>query len=344
MSPRPFPFQLGVGIDVCRIARIAALLRQESTRNRWARRVFTRIEWMALCRRFERVNQLQAGNSVRQAAKDESHEASVRSKIAGEDLWMLPKLPNLSSIIEDPEAYSSAINDARSPLGSLARHLAGRWAAKEAAIKAHRYRQLSMQDISIVLPTQRSNPLPGANKVMALIEPFCDTVRLSERVAGLRGLRGFHIQSQELPKSGSVYDNEMSEELQHQDQQTQTTKRRHFDRRTKVNESDRQIAEINISHDGDYAVAICMAFDPPGGQKRVQILSDNGRGNPKHEPQWGDEGWFDPHQEKVVEDMRMDDLVKESEDVNDPEAFKEAFRLAFVDSEKDGHRRLPPLP
>jgi hypothetical protein len=126
MSPRPFPFQLGVGIDICRIARVAALLRQESTRNRWARRVFTRIEWMALCRRFERVNQLQAGNSVRQAAKDESHEASVRRKTTGEDLWMLPKLPNLSSIIEDPEAYSSAVNDARSPLGSLARHLAGR--------------------------------------------------------------------------------------------------------------------------------------------------------------------------------------------------------------------------
>ena len=179
---------------------------------------------------------------------------------------------------------------------------------------------------------------------MALIEPFCDTVRLSERVAGLRGLRGFHIQSQVLPKSGSVHDAEMSEELQHQDQQTWSTKRRHFDRRTKVNESDRQVAEINISHDGDYAVAICMAFDPPGVQTRVQILSDNGRGNPKHEPQWGDEGWFDPHQEKVVEDMRMADLVEESEDDNDPEAFRKAFTLAFVDSEKDGYRRLPPLP
>ena len=132
MAPRPFPFQLGVGIDICRITRIVALLRQESTRNRWARRVFTRLEWMALCWRFERVNQLQAGEPVEQKivnyqqSNQESQDAPEGIKIPEKDLWMLPKLSNLSSILEDTEAYSVAIGDARSPLGSLARHLAGR--------------------------------------------------------------------------------------------------------------------------------------------------------------------------------------------------------------------------
>ena len=132
MAPRPFPFQLGVGIDICRITRIVALLRQESTRNRWARRVFTRLEWMALCRRFERVNQLQAGEPVEQKminyqqSNQENQDAPEGIKNPEKDLLMLPKLSNLSSVFEDTEAYTAAIGDARSPLGSLARHLAGR--------------------------------------------------------------------------------------------------------------------------------------------------------------------------------------------------------------------------
>ena len=87
---------------------------------------------MALCRRFERVNQLQAGEPVEQKiinyqqSIQESQDAPEGIQIPEKDLWMLPKLSNLSSILEDTEAYSVAIGDARSPLGSLARHLAGR--------------------------------------------------------------------------------------------------------------------------------------------------------------------------------------------------------------------------
>ena len=41
-------------------------------------------------------------------------------------IWMLPKLSTLKSILENQEAYWSAIGDDRSRLGILARHLAGR--------------------------------------------------------------------------------------------------------------------------------------------------------------------------------------------------------------------------
>ena len=200
-----------------------------------------------------------------------------------------------------------------------------------------------MQDISIVLPRKSFRPLPGDNKVTALIEPVCDTVRISERVAALRGLRGFRSQSQELEKDALTNKVESNEELKNQDEK-RIKRQRHFDRRTRVNESDRQVAEINISHDGDYAVAVCMAFDPPGTQIKEKILSDNGKGLPKHEPQWGDKGWFDPHEEKAVEDIQMDDLLEEPDDDNDPEAFRKAFKRALEGSEENDYRRLPPLP
>ena len=41
-------------------------------------------------------------------------------------IWMLPRLPEYSSIAEDDDSYWSVIADERSALGSLARHLAGR--------------------------------------------------------------------------------------------------------------------------------------------------------------------------------------------------------------------------
>ena len=62
-------------------------------------------------------------------------------------------------------------------------------------------------------------------------------------------------------------------------------------RGSRVKDSDKQVAEINISHDGDYAVAMCMAFDPPGSEVFEDIIVDKGEGLPLHEPQWGDEGW-----------------------------------------------------
>ena len=66
----------------------------------------------------------------------------------------------------------------------------------------------------------------------------------------------------------------------------------YIERRAKIDESERQIAEVNISHDGDTAVAVCMALDESIPEKRMERIIDNGRSLPIHEPQWGDKGWF----------------------------------------------------
>ena len=131
MIPKPFPFPIEVGVDICRTARIASLLRQERTRNRWAQRVFTRLEWPALVRRFQRVDRAD-GETYKQAQKRQQQlryarqEAKEGMGIMEQDIWMLPKLSFLTSILDNQEAYWSAIGDDRSRLGILARHLAGR--------------------------------------------------------------------------------------------------------------------------------------------------------------------------------------------------------------------------
>lgn len=73
-------------------------------------------------------------------------------------------------------------------------------------------------------------------------------------------------------------------------------------RRARIKDEEQQIAEISISHDGDYSVAVCMALDEPLKRKNaVEYLVDDGLGEPLHEPEWGDEGWLD-NEESPSED------------------------------------------
>ena len=173
-----------------------------------------------------------------------------------------------------------------------------RWAAKEAAIKAHRHRQLYMQDISIVRPIippasfGTGTGTGQARKLIALIDPPSDRIEMSRSVASSRELRGFGRQNRGLHKGALMSKDELHKEEQ-DEKHGQVHREVHYYRRSRVKDSDRQVAEINISHDGDYAVATCMAFDPPVSMAPEQTIVDNGEGLSLHEPQWGDEGWLD---------------------------------------------------
>ena len=172
-----------------------------------------------------------------------------------------------------------------------------RWAAKEAAIKAHRHRQLYMQNISIVRPTIPPDSLLGAGtneaqKLIALIDPPGDIIEIIRSVAPIRGLRGFGRENNGLQKGALTSKDKLHKELQNEEH-GQVHRGVHYYRRSRVKDSDRQVAELNISHDGDYAVATCMAFDPPVSTAPEKTIVDKGEGPPLHEPQWGDEGWLD---------------------------------------------------
>ena len=214
-----------------------------------------------------------------------------------------------------------------------------RWAAKEAVIKAHRHRSLYMQDISIV---RLKNPSSKGQKAVALIDPVCNLVEMNEHVAASRGLRGLTPRSHWLPKGTLLSTDENYESLQ-----THERKSIHFNRRRKIQESDRQIAEINISHDSDYAVAVCMAFDSANPHSEGRRIVDDGTGPPMHEPQWGDEGWF--RQDAILKDeawkhISLDDLIDDPELSTKVGAHERALKGNFESTELPEHWKVPPLP
>ena len=220
-------------------------------------------------------------------------------------------------------------------------------------IKAHRHRQLYMQDISIIRPSlpprsSSSTGTDGAQKLVALIDPPCDRIEMHRRVATRRGLRGFVFKNYGLHKGALMTRDELRKEAQDLEN-SKVDKGVHYYRRSRVKESDRQIAEINISHDGDYAIAVCIAFDPPDSIVQEKTIVDNGEGLPLHEPQWGDEGWLDlvtpgieggsfGVKDKSALDMPLEKLLDEPEPPPDPDAFKKRFKEVFE------NENVPPLP
>lgn len=69
---------------------------------------------------------------------------------------------------------------------------------------------------------------------------------------------------------------------------------RFFTRRAKIKEEERQVAEISITHEKEYAVAVCMALDErPKTEHSIEYIVDDGSGEPLHEPDWSDTGFLE---------------------------------------------------
>ena len=210
-----------------------------------------------------------------------------------------------------------------------------------------------MRDISIVrasLPpgSSPSTDTDGGQKLVALIDPPCDRIEMHWRAATRRGLRGFVFKNCGLRKGALMTRDELRKEAQDLEP-SEVEKGVHYYRRCRVKESDRQIAEINISHDGDYAIAVCMAFDPPNSTVQNKTIVDTGEGLPLHEPQWGDKGWLDlvtpgveggsfGVKDESVLDMPLGMLLGKAESTPDPDAFKKSFKEVFE------NENVPPLP
>lgn len=163
-----------------------------------------------------------------------------------------------------------------------------RWAMKEAVIKAHRNRKLYMNEISVVKMG------PNGSKPQVLIDPPSQTIIMDARVALLRGLRETRYECMErnclLKRKYSVRTS-IEQHLPHLSNESEAI----YKRRALVKEGDRQIAEGNISHDSEYAVAVCMAFDPKfkSDDENIKPVYDDGSGEPLHEPAWGDIGFLE---------------------------------------------------
>lgn len=155
-----------------------------------------------------------------------------------------------------------------------------------------------MRDISIISPRLHPGMFPvdfaKKTKVVALIDPQVNTILLDEHIAKVRALCGFGPQSQGFRKGAlrtrQEHSMSMKEHTMGANVDTESTK--YIQRRAKISESDRQMAEVSISHDGDTAVAMCLALDEQEPEITREIIIDDGCSLPIHEPNWGDEGWF----------------------------------------------------
>lgn len=164
-----------------------------------------------------------------------------------------------------------------------------RWAAKEAVIKAHRHSRLFMHRISIIAGKE-----PSPSRIYALVDPPSQTVALDEDVARLRGLRGYGTNGLKDFRAGPrVYGVICNGDLVEADP---PHGRKFLTRRRRIKAEERQLAEVSISHDGDYAMAVCMAVDGPAEQIDEQpMIIDDGSGSPIHEPEWADDEWLVDH-------------------------------------------------
>ena len=267
------------------MSRIRHIAEDQKHLNAWARRVFTRLEWGNLSRRFtldKNLNGLCDHDKLYLSSIHVSEKADITKPSPQRNM-----LQFLAGRYGDISAIFLFLLFSH---GIVLRMLSIRWAAKEAVIKAHRYRKVFMPEISIIHEQQSSQ-----NDLYALVNPPSPTIVLDEDVARMRGLRGCgpdkmnDLDQSEHCVYGSIISNQFVVAS------SSTHGNRYLTRRERVKAKDSQRAEVSISHDGDYAIAMCMAADET--VKHVveeSYIVDDGSGDPIHEPVWGDEGWLMP--------------------------------------------------
>ena len=164
-----------------------------------------------------------------------------------------------------------------------------RWAAKEAAIKAHSHRRLYMPHISII--KEMGSPRP-----VMLIDPPSSIVSLTAEVAEQRQIdtKGRQkLDREEVQKLGvSVMDSSDVGQM--------------YWRYKKINMEERQLADLSISHDGEYAFAVVQALDVVlDDTQPLKVIKDDGAGDPIHEPQHGDRGFLELRSIYGKEDLQL---------------------------------------
>lgn len=186
-----------------------------------------------------------------------------------------------------------------------------RWAMKEAAIKAHHHRKVFLREISVLPFNLNGKASPG--KPQVLIDPPRRVILMGSEVASIRGLKDAKADWMKENKwqtsngwTATLANGPISNSLNRSDEKI-------YERQALVEEDDRQVVEGNISHDGDYVIAMCMTVDEKfeNSKDDFQPNFDNGFGNPVHEPRWGDKGFLGSQElDNVEEAVRKLELMR----------------------------------
>lgn len=145
--------------------------------------------------------------------------------------------------VEDP---GQRVEHAATSHRALATYLAGRWAAKEAIIKAHTRRNLKMRDIWII-SARREDGASVAPRAIVLAELSHNLEKLSSREE-IAFFEGIWSKLEASKRRFGPLSNHAQSILE------VTTETRH--RWQNGHE-----VKVSISHDTDYATAVCLAPD-----------------------------------------------------------------------------------
>ncbi|KAF2217801.1 hypothetical protein CERZMDRAFT_104326 [Cercospora zeae-maydis SCOH1-5] len=142
-------------------------------------------------------------------------------------------------------------------LSTIVSYLAGRWAAKEAAIKAVKPRKLTIRDVEIL-----QNP-----ETYELYAIIADKPYFPPRTPGL------DVRRLDLSKIAESSDLDLDDTLDQTSTSDAEAQRKEND------ENSGQIALISISHDKDYATAVCVAPEEAllrdvGGEAAARMYFD----------------------------------------------------------------------
>ena len=267
MPLRPFPYQLAIGTDIVHVNRIRSILLRAEDRpqhfDRFLRRFLTPVEQNDFVARYGRVSDvLKKRTDV------------VSRHLAGRYVHTAPGARYCTLLALDilPSSWSRS-----------ATNYSHRWAAKEACIKAASWRRLTFHDV-VIFPTENGGGLRAV--ILDLIGNDGGVDQLTSQGSKSVG----QVNTRRYPSSATNQDEYLpmlskhsptkldprcpDEQIIDADPLGEDPSSQHaVDHEIATGHSapsheqysglSGQIARISISHDGDYATAVCLAVQEP---------------------------------------------------------------------------------
>ena len=152
-----------------------------------------------------------------------------------------------------------------------------------------------MSEISIIAESETSK------SIHALVDPPSESVLIHEEAAKARGLLGYGDKENQISRPSGRFGSSLYGIIRNGKyvETEPSAGERFLRRRLRIPAEERQMAQVSISHDGDYATAVCVALDEPFVRPDEQsLIIDDGTGDSFHEPEWGDTGWLGVSQDE----------------------------------------------
>lgn len=265
--PRPFPHSFQVGIDICHIPRIISILNGSSSpsmRNPYSlRSLFPQ-------RTYDNVQApIEFGSTGPHSSTQVSHGEDSEN-VHNSRLRLLTRIFNhyerkhYMMLGEGIHKWDYAFLEKKD-----CNFVAGRYAAKEAIIKAMRHRKLNFHDI-VILPADIDFPSlqkDNLDRKQHSISMAPRAVVLAER-SNISARRG-KTNLSKLAENGS----QIIEELSAKAAKVGVSFEEYYDNLLRWDNGEE--VQLNISHDGDYAIAICMAHSKPEYYNRFSNFRKN---------------------------------------------------------------------